>query len=147
MERPQYTMKEASAIISEREPDQLLAAVASSGGFEITVVVGGQIYSGSAVKHEKWLEASERIGVPNDVLQQLNRLHKEPVRLTEDTPLLEDDGRPEHEIAEEQIKTIQPYLYLVDFRQVLAGESHHHRGAAMRIRLSEVQGWSFGRLD
>src|SRR5690625_3439937 len=144
MERPKYTLKEASAAISVREPDKILSTLAAAGGFNVLLIVGGQLYSGSVVKFEEWLEASRKIGLPEPVVQAIKDFNDEPEYFSEDTPPLENDERPEHEIAEEQIKSIRRYLYLLNVRQKSANGMDRLHGAAMRFRLSEIQGWAFG---
>lgn len=147
MEQPKYTLKEAAAAIAAREPDELLSMVAAIGGLDVTFIVGGQLYSGQVVKHEKWLEALSQNGLPEQIAQAINEFNDEPEYFPEDTPLLEDDERPEHEIAEEQIKSIRRYLYLLNVRQKTATGMNHLHGAAMRFRLSEIQGWTFGSAE
>lgn len=144
MERPKYTLKEASAATAAREPDQILSTLAATGGVNVLLVIGGQLYSGSVVKFEEWLKASKQIGLAEQIVNVFNEFNDEPEYFSEDTPPLENDERPEHEIAEELIKSIRRYLYLLNVRLKSANGMDHLHGAAMRFRLSEIQGWAFG---
>lgn len=65
------------------------------------------------------------------MVQAIKDLNEEPEYPLEKPPLLDDDERAEHEIAEEHIKGIRWYLYLLDFRQVTAHGVNYQHGAAM----------------
>lgn len=56
---------------------------------------------------------------------------EEPEYPLEEPPLLDDDERAEHEIAEEHIEGIRWYLYLLNLRQVTAHGVNCQHDAAM----------------
>src|SRR5699024_4266705 len=125
MERPKYTLKEASSVLIAREPDSLLSSLAALGGVGLTFIVGGQVYSGSVVKYEEWLEAAIQSGLDESIAQQIRDNFAEPQDYPEDTPPLEEDERPEHEIAEELLDSVRSYLYLVNVSQLTSTGLKH----------------------
>lgn len=145
MELPEYTYKEAGAIARSASPDLQLAAVAASSGFYILIVVGGQLYSGRTATRDEWIEAMKQNNTPDTFIQGFQKHNDDPT-LPDEVTALESDNRSESEIAAEIRKSIRRYLYLLDCSFSSSGTTVALNGAAMRFRLSEVQGWSFGAL-
>ena len=146
MESPKYTLKEASEAIRDRAPDQLLEFIVGSfaeSKMGITLIVGGQIYTGVLCTFEDWLTFHQQHGVPETLVDGLREIgaHQEPPERSEDddfTPFDEDE-REEHELARELMQRTSKFLYVRDCQQLTpAGFTRVTGGMTMRFRLSEV---------
>lgn len=138
-----------------RVPDPTLAGLAEvfageangDRGLGVTLIVGGSIISGVTVSEAAWAEAiGQQPGNFSEVLSE------QMVKVADgrgQKPELSDDeyeALDEEQRVERLVQWSSSFLHLVDAQQLVGEFFVPERGVPMRIRLSEIQGWSMGKL-
>lgn len=140
-----------------RVPDPTLAGLAEAfagdadgeHGLGVTLIVGGSSIGGVIVSERIWVEAIGR--QQEDLYTALSKQMLEVVDSKEQKPELsneEYDELDEGQRLDHLFEWSPSFIHLVRAQQ-LVGEHlvPTDGGVPMRIRLSEVQGWSLGKLE
>lgn len=143
----------------QRVPDRMLSAAATifagdrerKGGVGITLYVGGSAFSGTIVTAQAWAEVLA--DMPGDgsalISETMLKLNEAWDSGRDEKPSDEEwDALGEKERIEYELNTTTGFIHLVDAQYFQGGQVIPEKGGMpMRFRLSEVQGWTFGKME
>lgn len=140
-----------------RVPDDLLFELSSifalddegKGGLGVTLYIGGSAFSGVLANERVWAKAiADTPGGSEFISKALLELSE--IRgpgIFEDPTKEEWEALSKRERADFELRKATGYIHLVDAQQFVGSDALPSLdGVPIRVRLSEVQGWSIGRI-